>query len=849
MSRITGMMTEYKVAPLGMDESAPRFFYRIEGGNVMQQSYRIQVRTKAGVPVWDSGVVASSDTVQIVYEGRALAPFTGYLWQVESTLNTGETITGDEGFFETGFMGTAWKARWIGSYAGENFLRPVQLLKRSFSFDGSGAESVRLAITALGVYQAELNGQKVGNALLTPGWTDYYSRVQYQVYDVSSLLRKGENELAVYLGEGWYCGRISRMLNNDRPTFGEHPMLLAEIRREDETLLVTDEKWSSFVSPYRYSDIYDGEKYDGTRLTPTGNVSTELESGAPVKVFEAPPARVEWNSGAYVREIACLKPVSVTRKANGVIQVDFGQNFAGRERIHLHHPGRGAAITIRHGEMLNSDGTLYTANLRSAEGATVYITAGLEEEIYEPLFTFYGFRYVEISGWPGEFENDSIEGVVISSDLPETGHFSCSNHLVNMLFSNIQWGQRSNFVDIPTDCPQRDEKLGWTGDTQVFSNTATYNSFAPEFYTKYLADLNASRVGVFYPQFVPLPYRPKPGYGFINSPRELGFHNFSTGWGDAGFIVPFQMFRKYGDVRVIKKYLPDMIECLDRIIEVCKTAPIVSCTRYGDWLNLDDPTPPELLCTAYFAGMNRLCGQMAALIGEKVIASERMAKYEWIKEAFIREFYTSDMRFKGESQTSKLLALHFDLTPDQRDLWALVVESLLNDIEKKRKMHLSTGFLGTPLLLPVLTKVEALDTAYRLLLQSSYPSWLYPVTQGATTMWERWNSWNHETGFGDVRMNSFNHYAYGAVAEWFYEDICGIKPDPTFKRFKLEPRFGRFLDSAEAEYDSIYGKVVSKWHKTGDDYLYEFVIPPNTEALVRGELYGPGSYQLEIKHC
>ena len=844
MFRITGMMTEYKVSPLGMDEPSPRFFYRLEGGDVMQTARRLTVRKADGEVVWHSEEENTSETLQIVYQGKALEPFTRYFWQVSSVLDSGETVQSEESFFETGFLNTPWKAQWIGAYAGAAFMRPVQVLKRTFSIEKT--QDVRLAITALGLYQAELNGQKISDDLLTPGWTDYYTRVQYQVYDVSPLLKEGENELTVFLGEGWYCGRISRMLHQDRPTFGEHPMLLAELKRGSETLLTTDETWLSFTGCYRYSDIYDGEKYDGTRLSPTGTYSGELERGAAVQTFPAPDIAVEWQSGASVREIAVLKPVSVTRRDNGVILVDFGQNFAGRERIRLNNPGRGAVITIRHGEMVNADGTLYTANLRSAEAMTTYISCGREKETYTPLFTFYGFRYVEICGWPGEFTEDCIEGSVISSALPETGHFSCSNHLVNKLFENVQWGQRSNFVDIPTDCPQRDEKLGWTGDTQVFANTASYNAFSAEFYTKWLKDLNSSRVGVFYPQFVPLPYRPKKGFG--GDGIRLGFRNFSTGWGDAGLIVPFQMFRKYGDTRIIKQYLPNMVKCLEGIIEVCDNSPIVSCTRYGDWLNLDDPTPPELLSTAYFAGMNRLCGQMAALVGETQIAAERQARYEWIKEAFIKEFYTSDLRFKGESQTAKLLALHFDLTPDTRDLWALVVEDLLHDIEKKRKMHLSTGFLGTPLLLPVLTKVEALDTAYSLLLQSSYPSWLYPVTQGATTMWERWNSWTQDQGFGSVRMNSFNHYAYGAVAEWFYEDICGIKPDPTFKRFRLEPRFGRFLEYAEAEYESIYGKIAAKWHKEGDDYIYEFCIPPNTEALVRGQLYGPGSYRIRIEH-
>ena len=832
---ISGMQTEYKTSPLGMDEPSPRFFYRLTGGDVMQHSYILKVRKADGTAVWDSGTVEDADTIQLEYKGLPLEPFTRYFWQVESTLTDGRKILSPEAFFETGFMGTPWKARWIGTYCGQAFMRPVQELRRTFTLDS--AADLRLAITALGLYEVKLNGRKVSCDLFTPGWTNYFERVQYQVYDVSPLLHEGENEISVSLGEGWYCGRISRYWYNDDATWGQHPMLLAELLRGRETLLCTDDSWQSAASCRRYSDIYDGEKYDGTRLSPTGEVDKTVQPAAPVRIFPDPGIAVEWQSGAPVREIAVLKPVSFTRRPNGVITVDFGENFTGRERIKLHDPGRGAVITIRHGEMLNADGSLYTANLRTAEATTTFISSGCKEEVYEPLFTFYGFRYVEISGWPGEFTAESIEGSVISSFLPETGRFSCSNHLVNKLFENIVRGQRSNFLDVPTDCPQRDEKQGWTGDAQIFANTASYNACTAEFYSKWIKDLNLTRVDDFYPQLAPFPFR-------IASQQTPVF---SAGWGDAGIVVPWQMFRKYGDARIVKRYLPNMVRCLDKVVEFCGNSPIVDLTRYGDWLNLDDPTPKDLLCTAYLAGMNRLCGQMAALVGESGIAEERQARYEWIKEAFIKEFYTEDLRYKGQSQTSKLLALHFDLTPDTRDLWALVVESLLKDIEKTRKMHLSTGFLGTPLLLPVLTKVEALDTAYRLLLQSSYPSWLYPVIQGATTMWERWNSWNHETGFGSVDMNSFNHYAYGAVAEWFYEDICGIKPDPTFKRFKLEPHFGRFLDHAEAEYDSIYGLIKAAWRRDGEDFIYDFTIPPNTEALVRGTLYGPGKYSIHIK--
>ena len=836
MINISGMQTEYKASPLGMDERAPRFFFRLTGGNVMQKSYHLKVRRADGTEMWDSGVSETSDTIQLEYKGAPLEPFTRYFWQVESTLTNGEKILSPEAFFETGFMGTPWKARWIGTYRGRSFKRPVQEFKRNFSVEK--VLSPRLAITALGLYDVRINGKKVSCDLFTPGWTDYFKRVQYQVYDLSGILQPGENEISVSLGEGWYCGRIARQWNNDDPTWGEHPMLLAELRNGNETVLYTDETWESYTGCRCYSDIYDGEKYDGTRLSLTGEPSESLRYNSMASVFPAPKISVEWNSGAPVREIAVLKPVAITRHPNGVILVDFGQNFTGRERITLNDPGRGTVVTLRHGEMLNANGTLYTANLRSAEAATTYISTGRQKEIYEPLFTFYGFRYLEISGWPGEFTAENIEGSVISSDLPETGRFTCSNHLVNKLFENVIWGQRSNFLDVPTDCPQRDEKLGWTGDAQLFANAASYNAYTPAFYSKWIKDLNSSMIDGFYPQVAPLPFWR----------NKKGSENFSAAWGDAGIVLPWQMFRKYGDRRIIKEYLPNMVRCLENIVRACDGSPIVHLSKYGDWLNLDDPTPKELLCTAYLAGMNRLCGQMASLVGESGIAGERQAKYEWIKEAFIKEFYTEDLRFKGESQTSKLLALHFDLTPEDPDLWALIVESLLHDIEKKRKMHLSTGLVGTSVLLPVLTKAEALDTAYQLLLQSSYPSWLYPVVQGATTLWERWNSWNHTDGFAEVSMNSFNHYACGAVAEWFYEDICGIRPDPTFKRFRLEPRFGRFLDHAEAEYDSIYGLIKAAWRREGEDYIYDFTIPPNTEALVRGTLYGPGKYSIHIKH-
>ncbi|MBO5680083.1 MAG: family 78 glycoside hydrolase catalytic domain, partial [Lentisphaeria bacterium] len=572
-------------------------------------------------------------------------------------------------------------ARWIGCYAGSTNMRPVQHLSRTFTVDDTS--ETRIAIPALGLYQAEINGQKVTSDLFTPGWTDYYQRVQYQVYDGSGLLRKGENEITVYLGEGWYCGRISRHWSQGKPTWGEHPMLLAELRRGKETLLVTDENWKSHICCRRWSDIYDGEKYDGTRLSPTGEIVAPYTcaEAPPVQVFPAPPVAVEWQSGAPVREVAVLKPVAVERCSNGVIRVDFGQNFTGRERIKLRNPGRGAVITLRHGEMVNRDGSLYTANLRTAEATTTYISCGLEEEIYEPLFTFYGFRYLEISGWPGEFTADSVEGSVISSALAPTGSFSCSNHLVNTLFTNVLNGQRSNFVDVPTDCPQRDEKYGWTGDTQIFCNMGTWNSFAPEFYTKWITDLNSDIMDSdCYPYYSPNPFgRPRAEDLLKDFHPYTRYGSYSAGWSDAGVVCPWIMYEKYADTRLMEKFLPNILRQMDHVAANSDHF-IVDAGHFKDWLNIDQPTQSKFLGTAYFAGMTFLAAKMAKITGRKEDAARMFSLHEAVKEAFQKKFFTPDGNIFIEepakhcitkevmyvpcTQTAALLTLHFSLAPE-----------------------------------------------------------------------------------------------------------------------------------------------------------------------------------------
>ncbi len=852
MLKPVGLLTEYKVDPLGMDEPWPRFGYRLEGDGKRQSSYRLEVRDEAGETVFDSGVVKSAATVQLEYAGRPLRPFQRYRWTVEATDESGQSARSAEAFFETGFMGTPWRAQWIAAFTGSANQQPVRCLGKAFAA-AKKVKSARLAISALGLHLAYLNGKAVSEDCLTPGWTDYYDRVQYQVYDVAGLLKKGDNMLAVELAEGWYAGRISRVWNHERPTFGEHPMLIAELRITyadgGTEVVATGPDWKADLTEIRYSDIYMGEKFCADLADPAIYLR---EGRIPVTVCQ-PKARIEWQSGAPVRRVMTLKPVSIDRRANGAIVVDFGQNLAGRERLRIPKAGRGAVVTVRHGEMLNPDGSLYVENLRSAAASTVYVT-GDKADVYEPKFTFYGFRYLEISGWPGKFDERSVEAVVLSSELAVTGDFKCSNPLLNQLYSNIVWGQRGNFVDVPTDCPQRDERLGWTGDTQVFVNVATFNMFCAEFYTKWIEDLNLSRHGDVYPNFAPMPYR---------QPRQqmATEMNFASGWGDAGLICPHEMYRKYGDCRILRKYLGNMARHLDFQIERAGGSRIVRNACYGDWLNIDAPTDESLISTAYLAGMNFLLAEMAELCGEKEFARQRRRIGEEVREAYQQEFFTPSGELKVKTQTAALLSLHFDLVP--KKALRKTADFLLHDIRVTRKLHLSTGFLGTPLLMKVLTKLGEIDTAYELLQQTTYPGWLYPVTQGATTMWERWNSWTREKGFGDVGMNSFNHYAYGAVGEWFFETICGIQSRDGFATLELAPQFGRSLQFAEAGYDSIRGRIVSGWRRRKDGaVVWKFTIPPNVEAKIvipagwqasgpAAAKLGAGSYQfiLNPKEC
>lgn len=845
--KIVDLKTENLTAPLGIAADRPRFSWRVETAqdNFMQSAYEIQVNSE-GQNIWESGKVISGESVNVGGVPR-LRPLTSYTWRVRITDANGKvSVWSEPACFETGILNRVWRGKWIAGIHNGQVKQPVNYLRKSFRLDRE-ITSARLYASALGLYEASINGEKVSGDCFTPGWTDYYFHVQHQTYDVTQLLRQGENVIGAMLGEGWYCGTISRRRNGGEPSYGSHPAFIAELhvryRNGEEEIISTDGSWRcSIGGPVRMSDIYDGEIYDANYAMAGWDTPEFSDTGwthclvknrrIRIVGITAPPVRrTETLPVKNFRELPTdlWEPVPCVPHPKNLIVVDFGQNLIGRERLRVTIP-KGQAITISHGEMLNPNGTVYLKNLRTAQATTTIIGNGKPLD-YEPTFTFYGFRYLQIINWPGQFDPVAIQAEVIHTDMPRTGHFQCSNPLVNQLYSNQLWSQRGNYLDVPTDCPQRDERLGWLGDAQVFVNAAGYNFDICGFFTKYLTDVNYSRTAYGeYPQYAPF-------FAVSHLDAELygtDYYKGHSGWADAAIICAWQMYLKYNDKRILERFYDNMHEWIlfqqensDNLIR--------ESVVWGDWLNHDDPTSEELISTAFFAYGTELMAKIAAVIDKPDEADEFTRLAEAIKHAFAGKFIGPDGHIVEQSQTAALLTLQFDLPPEniRENIFADLIDNIIN----RREMHLSTGFIGTPYLAHVLTRFGRPDVAYGLIEQTTYPSWLYPVLQGATTIWERWNGYLHETGPLNEPMNSFNHYAYGAIADYFYAGIGGIRPCetiPGFKHIIIEPVPGGSLEYAETSFMSPYGKIVSDWKRTGKNALEMTVkIPPNTTAEIR----------------
>ncbi len=703
-------------------------------------------------------------------------------------------------------------------------LPPPPQLRTAFETD-SDIVRATLYATALGNYEAYLNGERVGDFVFAPGFTDYNKRVYYQTYDVSDLVKEdGENVFGALLGDGWFAGYLGFLpqlnVKSARDHYGDAPRFRAQLEIEYadgrvETVSTGDD-WRASYGHIREADMLMGETHDLRKAT-NGWLNAGFDDSGwhPVATGTTNTAPVQAHPGTPVTPHEELPAVSRTESEPGVYIYDLGQNFAGWARVTLDGTA-GERVQLRFGERLDADGSLYTTNLRKARCIDTVTLAEDGPLTWAPHFTFHGFQYVEISGIKNPPAPEDVVGVVLQSVIEPAGHFECSEPLLNQLFHNIVWGQKGNYLEIPTDCPQRDERMGWTGDAQFFMPTALYNMDCGAFFTKWLVDL--------------IQDSQLENGSFADVAPHVALGGGAVAWGDAAMICTYQLYRYYGDTGIIRQHFPNLVRGME-FLESTSEDGIRSKMGYGDWLNKGGGAKDEVICTAYFAYLAGLMEEMATAIGETEKAAHYEALEEEVKAAFAKNFINDTGKILESSQTGYALAFTMDLIPET--LKANAAEQFAEEIARFDN-HLATGFIGTPRLLPGLAEAGKIDLAYQLLMNTDYPSWLFQVTQGATTMWERWDGWTPENGFQDPGMNSFNHYAFGAVGEWLYSTIGGIAPlDPGFKRFEVSPEPGGGLTHAKTSYDSIHGLIRSDWKIDGDRFTLEVEIPVNTTAVVR----------------
>lgn len=687
------------------------------------------------------------------------------------------------------------------------------------------AEKAILKITALGVYEAKLNGERVGDFILAPGWTSYLNRLQVQSYDVTDML-KTENSLEVTVGQGWRAIANKRdgsdfLGYRDTALIAELTIVYADGTAES---IVTDSSWAARESKLRYTNIYDGDIYDATFKAGSARhcICVDLEKDMLIP-----------QKGEKIVEHERMPALQIIKTPAGETVIDFGQNMTGYVEFRIKGTP-GAQATISHGETLDRDGNFYNANYRSADAQIKFICDG-EEHVYKSALTFFGFRYIRLENWPDEIKKENFTAVVVHSDIRRTGYFECSDEAVNRLFKNIIWGQKGNFLDVPTDCPQRDERLGWTGDAQVFVRTASLNFDVERFFKKWLHDLAADqgRDGCV-PHVIP------------NISDDMGG---SSAWSDAAVICPWEIYRTYGDKAVLEEQFDSMKAWIDWMRERSENGKRSGGSHFGDWLGLDSPegsykgsTPEDLIATAYYKYSTELFIKAAHALGRDV------AEYENIPAeaaaAFRRE-YMENGRVKNATQTACVLALYFDITDDRA-----ATATQLNELVK-RSGHLETGFVGTPYLLHALSDNGYAETAYDLLLRREYPSWLYPISKGATTVWEHWDGIKPDGTMWSTDMNSFNHYAYGAVADWMYGAAAGINSDPDrpgFKHIIFRPVTDRRLDFVKASIDTRRGTVASEWRRENGRIKYIFTVPEGCGAsvIIGGEKHEVGAGTHEV---
>ena len=863
------LRVEYREAPLGIDSVTPRLGWKVHSSERAQRQTAYQILVASSPErlandegdLWDTGRVRSDETLHVVYDGVAMESRMRAFWKVRVWDRRGRASGWSApSKWSVGLLKPSdWEANWIGHdvgyFKGDQFeelhLPPSPYLRTEFQAE-KPVKRATLYVSALGLYEMRLNGQRVGDAYFTPGWTDYDKRVYYQTYDVTGMIQTGANALGAVLADGWYAGYVgyslfvARDIERVRGYWGEHPALLAqlELEYEDGTRSVhssqssrharlhghLNEVWTATTGPLREADILMGESYDArleADIKGWDRPAFDDSSWRPVRWRPPADGRLAAFPGVPVQIQEEIKPVSLREVKPGVFVYDLGKNFAGVVELRVTGPA-GAKVRLRFAEMLHSDGTVMTDNLRAARATDFYTLKGGGEEVWRPQFTYHGFQYVEVTGYPGRPTLESIVGLRLNSSTPKTGEIRIEKDidwggtrgLVTQLFENIKTTQFANFFEVPTDCPQRDERLGWTGDAQVYVNSAAYIADVSAFFVKWLADLrDGQRWYGAYPTFVPKPFS--------------RVFEYSPAWMDAGVIIPYYLFRHYGDTRLLRTQWDSM----RRFMAFQKDAAGADFLRpgagqnYGDWLAVGRQTGKDFLAAAYFGYDAKLMAEMARALGDEEAAAEYEALFRSIKSAFARAYIGADGKTADDTQTSYAVALAMDLYPEHlKEAGAARLAELVAENDGK----LATGFLGVRHLLPVLSEFGYDDLAYGLLTETGYPSWGYEVVNGATSIWERWNSYTVEDGFLAAKMNSFSHYAFGSVAEWMFAEMGGIQPaEAGFKSFRIQPRIAAApFDGVETTYDSIRGRIRSYWQKQGDHVRLQVTVPANTRAEV-----------------
>ena len=805
-----------------------------------EHDYSIEVSGTSITTTVDGQVLDTRDNTTHTAPGvmgfRTSGPETGLVHDVTVTSADGEVLVdtdfprGDRTFTsgsltDDGLLVNANAEAWLA------VPDEVPLLRTDFDTADKEVTRARVYASARGVYELELNGERVGDHELAPGWTDYRKRIQFQTYDVTDQVRAGANAFGAQLSHGWYSGRVA-MFGQD--IYGDRDSLIAQLRIDysDGTsqVVTTDDSWRTAPGPITSADLLDGESYDARRAEAIGDWAEpgyDAGSWQQVDVLPGATDRLEPQDDQPVRVTQELNATRLESPDPNTYIYDLGQNMVGKGRFTL-TGSPGDTVRIRYAEVLNPDGSIYTANLRSAKATDYYTFATDGPETFEPKFTFHGFRYIEITGLDEAPPASAITGVVMGTDGDLVSELETSSPLVNQLHSNIVWGMRGNFLSIPTDTPARDERMGWTGDINVFSRTAVYNMDSQAFLNKWLQDLRDTQnaEGAF-PGVAPIiPGRFDGGYG-------------PAGWADAGVHVPWALWQAYGDTAVIHENYDAMKRYVD-YLDRDSTGHIRSTGGYLDWLNLDDPTPADVLDTAFVAKSTREFAQMAAAVGRDGDASTYVDRYRAIRQAYQDAFIEADGTVKGDSQTAYILTITNDLAP--AGLQQKVADQFVETIER-RDWHLSTGFLGVDGLLPALTEIGRTDIAYRLLQNVDYPSWGYEIGKGATTIWERWNSFMPDGSFGPIEMNSFNHYAYGAVGEWMYRTMAGVSAlEPGYRKILIAPEPGEGITSSDFSHRTPYGSVRSAWQQTEDALELDVTVPGNTTA----EVHVPAKRKWEV---